>query len=217
MKKIIGLIFLTLLFRCDTKDAIPELRFSGHVKDGDPSSSIKLANIKVNLFCFDSRSEIVKTDSTFTNEEGNYSFNITNEDSTITQYFIQIENDYIKKCSSFFPIDILIHRKVDELDLNSDTIEVCETGNIRLSVTKLNMETKDTLTINKTIKTNSADVILNSTIVTESKEWTDYYFTKSVIGIEYNFNIKRENGQLEAWSEYKAVEPKTTKELNVEF
>lgn len=220
MKRILG-IMLVVLLSCE-EEIIPELRFSGQIKDGDLSPSVPIKNKKVKISYFADEAGFLAMDSTMTDNLGNYSVRKSNGNQKIKYYYVDIEDEYHTRCKGSSSITVIrefnFTKDVNELEINHDTIFVCQSGKIKLSLTKLNPIAKDTLTINSIIKTKTSTDIINQKInLSESRQWVYQYFTKTVKGVEYKFSLKKENGETTNWTKEIQIESGTTKELNIEY
>ncbi|HOX81446.1 MAG TPA: hypothetical protein PLJ60_00950 [Chryseolinea sp.] len=218
MKKIFGLIFLGLLFGCEQEDLTPSLKFNGQIINGDLDSSTPLKDIKVKISYYGNGFHLLKIDSALTDDSGNYFFQILDEEA-IQQYSIQIRDDYYFQCNSLFPIvnNFIIPKDINKAESNSDTLKVCLTGKIELFVTKLDVAAKDTLTVSSKLIRGSLTFISSPTTILNSKQWSEYYFTKFFNVVEYNFKLKKENGEITNWSIEKEPQSQVTKELIITF
>ncbi len=218
MNKILRIILLGFLFGCESDDFTNTLIFNGHVRNKDFELPTPSKNIKVEINYYGDFYNLLKTDSALTDDFGNYNFKIL-DDEAIKQYSIQLRDEYYFKCNGLFPAvnNFIIPRDIDKLKPNSDTLNICVTGKIEISVTKLNLAAKDTLTVSSTIKPGSFSIVSYPITITNSKQWTDYYFTKTLSVVEYKFVLKKENGELTNWKTEKELQPQVTNELMVTF
>src|SRR5687768_8055144 len=200
MKRILALVLLGSLFRCDSDDLVTSLVFKGQVRNGDFSSPIQGIQVKIKYYG-DSIFDLIKTDSTLTDDSGNYSFKILG-DETIKQYSIQVRDEYYFQCNSMFPVvnGLNLPKGIDKREPNADTLDVCVTGKIKLVISKLDATAQDTLTVSSKIKLGSFNIISYPKTIPNSTQWIEYYFTTTTTAVEYNFKLKKENGDITNWS-----------------
>ena len=106
---------------------------------------------------------------------------------------------------------------VHESKVNRDTINICLTGKLKFTITKLDITSKDTLFISPIVKTKSADITFITSRISESRQWIDQFFTKTVTGVELKFSLKKESGELTNWVIENDIQPKTLDEIKIEF
>ncbi|MBX2964596.1 MAG: hypothetical protein KF845_00520 [Cyclobacteriaceae bacterium] len=220
MRKVFGLMLLSLLFSCETENLVPELKFNGLIKDGDLATTVPVSNIKVKIIYYGEGTDYISMDSTLTDSNGKYSFSKLNRDG-IKKYFVHVDDEFIEKCNDPYPMPatriFIFPKDVDELNVNHDTINICLTGKIKLTLTKLDVTAKDTLTISPVVKTKSADIISISSKISESAQWTNQFFTKTVTSVEYKFSLKKENGEVTGWVIERDIQPRILDEIKIEF
>lgn len=218
MNKILRIILLGLLFGCESDDFTNTLIFNGHVRNKDFELPTPSKNIKVEINYYGDFYNLLKTDSALTDDFGNYNFKIL-DDEAIKHYSIQLRDEYYFKCNGLFPAvnNFIIPRDIDKLKPNSDTLNICVTGKIEISVTKLNLDAKDTLTISSKIKQGSFNLITSPKTITSSKQWIEYFFTKTSTAVDYHFVLKKENGEITNWTTEKEFQSQVTNELIVTF
>ena len=214
MKKLLPFILLTLLFNCDSDEEPTQLKFTGQVVDGDAIFHTPLKNVWVKIAWFNLTPSFIKTDSVLTDESGNYSFVVEN-DPAIRYYTIDVQDDYWFGCTDFFqPISMLQHIfwNVDRDRTNTSTINACMTGLVKLVFTK-SSTSKDTVSFSGKFG------IFRSfpTRVSRSTVIENYYFSDKVKSVDYDFKLKKENGELVTWTTTATVEPMVTAEVNVNF
>lgn len=216
-----------LLASCAREEARPQksILFSGQVRSGDTNSPV--SNINVSVLVFGTRKGTFQSvglqDSTRTNVVGKYEMKITYDDSVaLDSYTISATGAYFLSCHGdeidIMPWPIHFYRSADSVAVNTDTLTVCSTGNIRLNISKLNPTDADTLFYQ------GIPQVINFTIigvpwefVTNSKEVLLKLFPRTTTGMKFNFRIKKASGAITESSELINIEKGVTKEVNVEF
>src|SRR6188768_1800143 len=196
MKKILALIVLGLLFKCESEEGTQILNFKGHIRNGDFTAPTPSKEIKVKISYYGNHLDLLTADSTRTDDSGNYFFKIPDNEA-IRQYSIQVRDEYYFQCNGLSPVitDFIIPKDINKSKPNSDTLSVCVTGKIDLFITKSNLAAKDTLTVSSKTKRGSISFISYPATILKSTQWSEYYFTKNLTAVEYNFILKKQNGE----------------------
>jgi hypothetical protein len=213
MKKLLPFIFLTLLFNCDSDEEPARLKFTGQVVDGDAMFQTPLKNVWVKITYYNPTPSFIKTDSVLTDESGNYSFVVDN-DPAIQLYTLDVQDDYWFGCTNFFQASRFqyIFRDVDREETNTSTLNVCMTGLVKLVFTK-SSTSKDTVSVSGKV----GIFRFFPTKVSRSMVIENYYFSNRVSSVDYDFKLRKENGEVVTWTTTAAVEPMVTKEVSVDF
>jgi hypothetical protein len=131
MKKILRFVLLGVLFACEHNDLTPTLIFNGQVINGDFDSPVAAKDIKVRIRYYGDNLNLLKTDSTVTDDSGNYYFRIL-DDEAFKQYSVQIKDEYYFQCNGMSPAvtDFVYPWNIDKLNPNSNDFKICVTGKI---------------------------------------------------------------------------------------
>ena len=208
------------LCTCASEVAEKRLTFNGHIMQGDVVPSVPLANVWIKIRLYGEALSLISADSMKTDVNGNYSFVFPDTES-VKQYSVLLRDEYYFKCTSFILPelnDFILPDDIDRSTAISDTISACVTGKIKLRFTKLNTPAKDTLFVAPKVKLSpSITLIEYPTTVFEEMEMVSCYFAKSVVSIEYHFQLKKESGEITTWTVSKDLEAQTTQQLDISF
>ena len=215
---LVGLAFWLLLC-CESNDVDAPIVFNGQIIDRDTNPSSPLKDVWTKIRYYGDGLSLLGADSVLSNEFGSYTFQIQNSEA-IKQYSIEIQDDYFFKCNSFMrPVigGFTLPKDIARTKANSDTINACVTGRVKLVFSKLDASAKDTLMVTSKIKIGSLTFAENPTNVYGDTTLVEYFFSEKVSSVDYEFKLTKESGESTNWVLVESIEGRTTNELLVPF
>ena len=219
-RRLVFLVLSFFFFGCDPEDGSNSIVFTGNVRIGDQEPYLALKDAWVRVRWYGGSLDLVGADSVRTDASGNYTLE-TFDVATIRQYAVSIRDEYYFECSSFIqPVitDFKLPKDVASSKVNTDTLNVCMTGKVNMTLTKTDALVRDTLAITPKIRVSPSLTFIESpTTVHASGQLVYHFFTDRVSTVEYNFELRKEDGEITNWSTEISVEPQMTKTVSVTF
>ncbi|QOI98780.1 MAG: hypothetical protein HRU69_15380, partial [Flammeovirgaceae bacterium] len=219
MRNILLLTLLTL-FACGNDELMNEVTFSGLVIETDTNDKKQLQGIKIDLLVPVSIGIDSILQSTTTDSEGKYLFQVDNLNNRFELYKIDISDAYYKRCIELLDPDMTSsgHRTIKRNSVNIWNLNACVTGKVETIVSKQSTLTKDTISIVVSTKYPNGTYFTDSNpiSVTHNKQWTNVYFYNVVRSVRYTIELKKENGDIISWTEEKELIPKETITFDIE-
>jgi hypothetical protein len=219
-KRLLLLVLSFLLFACDSEDGSGSIVFTGNVRIGDQEPYLPLRDVLVKVRWYGGSLDLIGSDSVRTDASGNYTVT-TFDDATVRQYAVSIRDEYYFECSSFIqPVitDFKLPKDVATSKVNTDTLNVCVTGVVSMTLAKTEELARDTLTITPKIRVSPSLTFIESpATVHASGQLVYHFFTDRVSTVEYNFELRKEDGETTNWTTEISVEPQMTESVSVTF
>lgn len=206
--------------------AMRVVNFEGHIKSGEtngPVTNVKVV-VSASFSKWPSPGYETISDSTFTDAKGDYKLTIPYNRAELrpSQYVTEPYRAYWEQCSSGSSIipfpSFYIRGEIDTLNVNSRNFTMCNSGEIKLQMTKLNPGKMDTLFYRQDLDvTGNTTFIFATSTVTKDQDVHLLKYFNQVIKSTFQFRAKKEDGTVTEWEQEVVVEMGKTKVVEVEF